>query len=235
MVVFFVLGGGGGGGGGFLCVCVAGRHSQKSFVLWFLIVSEAASWLLRVSTKSYGSHDSSRYSVLAVCCSVLQCVAVCCSESCESQISCISRFFREWKPIEDKVAQNLEIISKNFQFSTRRTRILNGVTMSAITLYKPKIPWAGFWYVGKVLETISRFCATVCAIWCMSLINLTRLISQLGWLWLAGSMKSQVFFAEYRLFCRALLQKETYNLVYDSDKSHESDKSSGVALVSRID
>jgi len=107
--------------------------------------------------------------------------------------------------------------------------------MSAITLYKPKIPWAGFWYVGKVLETISRFCATVCAIWCMSLINLTRLISQLGWLWLAGSMKSQVFFAEYRLFCRALLQKETYNLVYDSDKSHESDKSSGVALVSRID
>jgi len=28
------------------------------------------------------------------------------------------------QPIADRVAQNLEIISKNFQFSTRRTRIL---------------------------------------------------------------------------------------------------------------
>jgi len=29
----------------------------------------------------------------------------------------------EVKPIADRVAQNLKIISKNFQFSTRRTRI----------------------------------------------------------------------------------------------------------------
>ena len=28
------------------------------------------------------------------------------------------------QPIADRAAQNLEIISKNFQFSTRRTRIL---------------------------------------------------------------------------------------------------------------
>ena len=71
------------------------------------------------------------------------------------------------KPIADKAAQNLEIISKNFQFSTRRTRILNGITMSVITLYQSKIPWAEFWYAGKVLETISRFCVTVPTIWCM--------------------------------------------------------------------
>ena len=30
------------------------------------------------------------------------------------------------QPIADRVAQNLEIISKNFQFGTRRTRILMG-------------------------------------------------------------------------------------------------------------
>ena len=30
------------------------------------------------------------------------------------------------QPIADRVAQNLEILSKNFQFSTRRTRILMG-------------------------------------------------------------------------------------------------------------
>ena len=30
------------------------------------------------------------------------------------------------QPIADRVAQNLEIISKKFQFSTRRTRILMG-------------------------------------------------------------------------------------------------------------
>jgi len=29
----------------------------------------------------------------------------------------------ELQPMADRVAQNLEIISKNFQFSTRRTRI----------------------------------------------------------------------------------------------------------------
>jgi len=30
------------------------------------------------------------------------------------------------QPIADRVAQNLEIISKIFQFSTRRTRVLMG-------------------------------------------------------------------------------------------------------------
>ena len=38
------------------------------------------------------------------------------------------------QPIADKVAQNLEIISKNFQFSTRRTRILMGFIMYYLVL-----------------------------------------------------------------------------------------------------
>ena len=36
------------------------------------------------------------------------------------------------QPIADRVAQNLEIVSKNFQFSTRRTRILMGFMISTI-------------------------------------------------------------------------------------------------------
>jgi len=36
------------------------------------------------------------------------------------------------QPIADRVAQNLEIISNNFQFSTRRTRILMGFVISTI-------------------------------------------------------------------------------------------------------
>jgi len=35
-------------------------------------------------------------------------------------------------PIANRMAQNLEIISKNFQFSTRRTRILMGFIIFTI-------------------------------------------------------------------------------------------------------
>jgi len=35
-------------------------------------------------------------------------------------------------PIADRMAQNLEIISENFQFSTRRTRILMGFIISTM-------------------------------------------------------------------------------------------------------
>ena len=38
-------------------------------------------------------------------------------------------FCSEVQPIADRVAQHLEIISKNFQFSTRRTKILMGCTI----------------------------------------------------------------------------------------------------------
>ena len=38
------------------------------------------------------------------------------------------------QPIADRVAQNLEIISKKFQFSTRRTRILTGYIISTMLL-----------------------------------------------------------------------------------------------------
>ena len=35
----------------------------------------------------------------------------------------------ELQPIAGRMAQNLEILSKNFQFSTRRTRILMGLSL----------------------------------------------------------------------------------------------------------
>jgi len=54
----------------------------------------------------------------------------------------------EIQPIADRVAQNLKIISRDFQFSTRRTKILMGF----ITYYMILIVnlWAEFWFVGKV-------------------------------------------------------------------------------------
>ena len=38
------------------------------------------------------------------------------------------------QPIADRVAQNLEIISKNLHFSTRRTRILMGFIIYHLVL-----------------------------------------------------------------------------------------------------
>jgi len=38
------------------------------------------------------------------------------------------------QPIAESVAQHLEIISKNFQFSTRRTRILMGLIICYLVL-----------------------------------------------------------------------------------------------------
>ena len=38
------------------------------------------------------------------------------------------------QPIADSVAQNLEIVSKNFPFSTRRTRILMGVIIRTVVM-----------------------------------------------------------------------------------------------------
>ena len=46
--------------------------------------------------------------------------------TCGCSPPCIHIFTSLLQPIADKVAQNLEMISKNFQFSTRRTRILMG-------------------------------------------------------------------------------------------------------------
>ena len=68
------------------------------------------------------------------------------------------------QPIADRVAQHLEIISKNFWFSTRRTRILMGFIIYYLVLIVN--PMAEFWLVGKVLEIISKCCAILCAIGC---------------------------------------------------------------------
>jgi len=42
----------------------------------------------------------------------------------------------------------------------------------------------------------------------------------MGWLRLVRSLKLQVSFAEYRLFCRALKKKETYNFKEPTNRSH---------------
>jgi len=70
----------------------------------------------------------------------------------------------ELQPIADRVAQHLEINSKNYQFSTRCTRILMGFIIYYLVLIVN--PWAEFWFVGKVFEKISRCCATLSAIGC---------------------------------------------------------------------
>jgi len=46
----------------------------------------------------------------------------------------ITFFFQKVQPSADRAAQNLEIISKNFQFGTRRTRILMGFIISTMLL-----------------------------------------------------------------------------------------------------
>ena len=47
---------------------------------------------------------------------------------------CVACFLWNIQPITDKGVQNLEIVSQNFQFSTRRTRILMGSINSTILL-----------------------------------------------------------------------------------------------------
>ena len=68
------------------------------------------------------------------------------------------------QPIADRVAQNLEIISKNYQFSTKHTRFHMGFMIYYLVLIVN--PMAEFYFVEKVLEIISRFCATLSAIGC---------------------------------------------------------------------
>ena len=70
------------------------------------------------------------------------------------------------QPIADRMAQNLEIIPINFQFSTRRTRIPMGFFIYYLVLIENVIRLAEFWFVEKVLEIISRFCTTLSAIGC---------------------------------------------------------------------
>jgi len=71
-----------------------------------------------------------------------------------------------WKkhvhPIADKMAQNLEIISKNFHFSTRRTRSIIYYLVLIVN------PIDRILVCRKVLEIISRFCATLSAIGCQT-------------------------------------------------------------------
>jgi len=63
-------------------------------------------------------------------CIVLQCVAVSCSPL-HLVSTCVLAYIQ---PIADRVAQHLEIISKNFQFSTRRTKILMGFIMYCLAM-----------------------------------------------------------------------------------------------------
>ena len=69
------------------------------------------------------------------------------------------------QPIADRIAQNLEINSKNFHFSTRRTRILKGFIIYCLVLIVS--PIGRILVCGIFLEIISRFCATLSAIGCI--------------------------------------------------------------------
>jgi len=65
-------------------------------------------------------------------------------------------------PIADRMAQNLEIISKTLQLSTRRTRILMGFIVRTIYYVALIVNPMGWILVRwKVLEIISRFSGTL--------------------------------------------------------------------------
>jgi len=64
--------------------------------------------------------------------------------------------FSNIRPIADKVAQNLENISKDFQLSARCTRILMGFIISTMSLRGTNCKsHAEFQYVDRVLEIIT--------------------------------------------------------------------------------
>ena len=65
------------------------------------------------------------------------------------------------QPIADRVAQHLEIISKNFQFSTRRTRILMGFIIHYLILIvnpmgRILVRWKSF------RNTLEMLCHPIC-------------------------------------------------------------------------
>ena len=64
-------------------------------------------------------------------------------------LTCLQKSSMMVQPIADRVAQHLEIISKNFQFSTRRTRILMGfITYYLVLIVNP---------MGRILVRRKRF------------------------------------------------------------------------------
>ena len=70
------------------------------------------------------------------------------------------------QPIADSMAQNLEIFSKKFQFSTRCTRtpmvFIISTIFNFILRYCSWIPWAEFRYVNKVLEYLKILWHPIC-------------------------------------------------------------------------
>ena len=72
------------------------------------------------------------------------------------------------QPIAYRVAKKIDIMSKNFQFSTRRTRILMGFIISTIYHLVLIVNPMGRILVRWIfLQIISRFCSTLSAIGCM--------------------------------------------------------------------
>ena len=78
--------------------------------------------------------------------------SLCCLSVCKVWGVCRKRVCKKTKtlqPIADRVAQNLEIIFKNFQFSTRRTRILMGfIIYYLVLIINP---------MGRILVRSKRF------------------------------------------------------------------------------
>jgi len=63
------------------------------------------------------------------------------------------------QPIADKVAQHLEVVSKNFQFSTRRTRILMGFIIYYLVLIVNPM---GRILVRKFRNNLEMLCHPIC-------------------------------------------------------------------------
>ena len=79
-----------------------------------------------------------------------------------SHVSSVDVIKKDVQPIADRVAPHLEILSKPFQLSNKRTRILMGCTIYYLVLIVNPM--------GRilVLEIFSRFSASLSAIGCIS-------------------------------------------------------------------
>ena len=101
-----------------------------------------------ISISTCNSSSSTRTSTCTIWC-------------CNSSFSSNNPSSRLVQPIADRVAQNLEIISKKIQFSTRRTRILMGFIISTICYVVLIVNPMGRILVGWKRFVSTRICESV--------------------------------------------------------------------------
>ena len=110
----------------------------------------------------------------------------------------------------------MRLFLKNFQFSTRRTRILMRINISTIHLAVRIVNAIGRILVRcKVLQTILRFCATLSAISCTGLSLLEYGVATVSRL-----LKIIVLFCRISFLFYGSFAKETYNFKEPTTRSH---------------